>query len=628
MTHKSLTNKEQVEQFLEDTDLARRLSQKCRDYFDHKQWTAAEEAKLRERRQAAIVVNRIKPKVEGLVGLYEMRKTDPKAYPRTQKHEDAAFVVTDALRFVADNTNFQMTRLNVAEDFFVEGYGGCIVDVGRKGKEVEVRVNQVPWDRIYFDPHSRKFDFKDARYMGLWLWMGGDQAKDTFKISETKIQEMVGASSQGHQTDSEETSADRPRWADNRGSEDRVRVAMHFHIVKGVWKMTIFSGDVIIQKTQDSPYLDDDGLPTNPIELVGANIDRENNRYSEVAGFLSQQDEINHRRSKFLHRSSVRTTFGNDNAIQDVEAAKRELRKPDGHVKINGTAKFGEDFGIVPQQDMANAEFNLYMDAKAELDSVSANAQMSGDRQNGDLSGVAIGKLQQAGTVELARQYALLAGWERRIYEQMWARVKQFWGEEKWIRVTDDQDALRWVGLNSQVSVAQLLQENVEDESVPPEQRQQSAQIIEFLKATENPKLGEFVETRNKTAELDVDITIDQSFDVMNIQEEQFKMMSEFAQGTDMDIIDLIELSQLRGKKEVIEKITRRRAEQAQAQQAEQQKFEQVEIAKVTSGLRKEDAETGKINAETVTEHIKGMGQHIENIQVANNPDTNPQVSV
>ena len=103
-------SREKVEQFLEDTEQARRLSQKCRDYFDHKQWTSAEVARLESRKQAAIVVNRVRPKVEGLVGLYELRKNDPKAYPRTQKHEDSAKVVTDALRFVTENNNFDLTR--------------------------------------------------------------------------------------------------------------------------------------------------------------------------------------------------------------------------------------------------------------------------------------------------------------------------------------------------------------------------------------------------------------------------------------------------------------------------------------------------------------------------------------
>src|SRR5260221_14367221 len=36
------------------------------DYYDSKQWTAEELAALRERRQPGIVINRVKPAVEGL----------------------------------------------------------------------------------------------------------------------------------------------------------------------------------------------------------------------------------------------------------------------------------------------------------------------------------------------------------------------------------------------------------------------------------------------------------------------------------------------------------------------------------------------------------------------------------
>jgi len=617
------TPKEQVEQFIEDTDIARRVSQQCRDYFDHKQWTANEERKLRARRQAPIVVNRIKPKVEGLVGLYELRKTDPKAYPRTQKHEKAAHVVTDALRFVAENNSFDMTRLDVAEEFFVEGYGGVIVDIKDSARGPEILLNHIPWDRIYFDSHSRKKDFKDARFMGIWLWMEEDQAKDTFKISQTKIDEMTNFTLDGEQTNS-----DRPRWADKRGDRKRVRVAMHFFIKKGRWKLFIFSGDTTIRAEKDSPFVDEDGLPINPIELVGANIDRDNDRYGEVKGFLSQQDEINHRRSKFLHLNSTERTFGNDNAIQDVDAAKKELAKPDGHLKIKGAAKLNEDFGILQTSEMSSAQFALYQDAKADIDAVSFNAQLAGDRQQGDLSGKAIGKLQEAGTIELNRQYALLRAWEKRIYTQIWFRVKQFWNEEKWIRITDDQDDLRWVGFNSQVTAETLLLEGIEDESSSVESRQQSAQILQLLTQTQNPRLQEVVEVRNDTSELDVDIIIDQSFDVINVQQEQFEMLTQFASGSDIDILELIELSQLRGKDELIQKIERRRREASQANQQAIQQESQLDQAERATEVGKKQAETKNIDADTLNKNIKSVTGQLENINLQRNPDSEVQVSV
>ena len=619
------TPKELVEEFLNDTEDARELSQRCRDYFDHKQWSAAEAAKLQQRKQAPIVVNRIKPKVEGLIGLYKLRQSDPKAFPRTKKHEKASHVVTDGLRYVADRTNFDLTRLNVAEDFFVEGYAGAFVNVSRKGDQIQINVDQIPWDRIYFDPHSRAKDFKDARFMGMFLWMDLSDVQDYFpnkRIDLKKLEQQVV------HVDATETTADRPIWQDNQSKRTRVRLTMHFEKIKDVWNMSIFSGDYTINKLKPSPYLDEEGLPMNPIELCSANVDRNNNRYSEVAGFLSQQDEINHRRSKFLHFNSVRQTYGNDNAISDVASAKRELAKPDGHLKINGDAQFGKDFGIIQTQELSSAQYNLYNDAKNEMDRGSFSAPLSGNTNDKELSGVALDKLQQGSSLELNRQYAILAGWEKRIYEQIWARIKQFWTEEKWIRVTDNQDDLRWVGFNTQLTAGQMLKEQAEDKSIPLEQRQDAAKLLQFLTQTQNPRLGEIVEVSNEAATLDMDIIIDQSFDVVNVQQEQFQALSQFAQGADVDIVDLIELSQLRGKDELIEKIEKRRSEAAQAQQAAE--AEDKEILKVERGVKiqKQVAETEDIKASITNKKMDDILKQIEAVNLANNPDPNPQVSV
>src|SRR3972149_613330 len=86
---------QQVEDFLHQTGDARAASEKCRDYKDGKQWTDAEKATLLKRRQAPIVINRVKPKVEGLLGLVSIRLSDPVAYPRTQKHDEVAEAATD-----------------------------------------------------------------------------------------------------------------------------------------------------------------------------------------------------------------------------------------------------------------------------------------------------------------------------------------------------------------------------------------------------------------------------------------------------------------------------------------------------------------------------------------------------
>lgn len=601
--------KGKVEKFLTDTADARALSEKCRDYFDGKQWTQAERTKLTSRQQAPITVNRVKPKVKGLIGLYDMRVTDPKAYPRTKKHEKAAHVITDGLRYVADNNQFSTLRVAVAENFFVEGYGGAIVDVTqKKNKEIEIRIEDIPWDRIYFDPHSRKKDFSDARYKGVILWMDKEEAEE--KFPDADFDSLINAAEY-----TDQTFEDRPRWVDR--SANRVRIALHYEIVNGKWMMAAFVGDAFLVEPQESPFLDEDGEPCCPIELVSANVDRDNNRYGEVAGFLDQQDEINHRRSKFLHNLSSRQTHGRRGAVKDIPALKREMKKPDGHVEWDGE-KFGEDFGVIPTSDMARGQFELYQDAKSEMDSVSYNAQLAGERQDGNLSGVAINRLQQAGTVELNSDYSMLAGWEKRIYRQIWARIKQFWTAEKWIRVTDDQDALRWVGFNTPLTAQQFLEEKINDESLPLTERQQASAAYQALVQANDPRLNAIVGSNNNVAEMDVDIIIDQSFDVINIQQEQFQALIQFGQGNpDIDIIDLIELSQLRGKDALIEKIQKRRQAAMEAAGNVQDVQAQSEQAKVY-----------KLAAEADSTQAQADQRKIENQLLLTNPDRVTSVAV
>lgn len=623
------TVQEQVERFLTDTEAAREMSEKCRDYYDHKQWTEAEAAKLRARNQAPIVVNRIRPKVRGLVGLYNMRESDPKAFPRTKKHEKSAHAITDALRYVADNNDFGDIRLSVADEFFVEGYGGAAVVIRqKKNGEIECVIDPIPWDRIYFDPHSRRLDFKDARYMGFYMWMYAEEAKE--KFPEADIDNLIASSN--NYTD--ETTEDRPRWTDKE--RNRIRVAVHFCVHGGEWYMSVFSDSEFLMEPQVSPYTDEEGEPTCPIELVAANIDRNNQRYGEVAGFLDQQDEINHRRSKFLHLVNQRQTFGRKGAVKDVGKLKRELAKPDGHVEFEGD-EWNKDFGVIPTNTQIQGQVELYQDAKQELDAVSFNAQMSGERSDGarELSGRAIEQLQAAGTTELNQDYSRLADWEKRVYRQIWARIKQYWTEEKWIRVTDDRDTLRWVGLNTQVKAREFLETKMEDESLPIPQKRKFAAAYQHLTQLEqgddmraaemaSAQLEQPVATKNPVPELDVDIILDQSFDTVNVQQEQFQMLAQFASSADIDITELIELSQLRGKDELIEKIEKRRQNQAQTAEQMQQLDAQEKQASTMNQIaeaRKTQAETEHTKAETALTQTEEEQKRIETLLMVNDPD-------
>ena len=95
---------DRVVRYFEESDTnsieSRYLSERDRDYYDSKQWTADEEAEMERRSQPIITINRIKPKVDFLLGMERSQRTAPKAFPRTPVHEDASEAATDGLEIL------------------------------------------------------------------------------------------------------------------------------------------------------------------------------------------------------------------------------------------------------------------------------------------------------------------------------------------------------------------------------------------------------------------------------------------------------------------------------------------------------------------------------------------------
>lgn len=621
MNDKSVDHlKKQVDDFLNMTNDARLLSERDRDYWCGYQWTDEEAAKIRKRKQAPVVINRVKPKVEGLKGLLIQRRTDPKAYPRNRKDEKSSEAVTDALRYVADAVDLDDIEVDVAENAFVEGYGAVIIDteVGHDGSE-DVDVTVVPWDRFYYDPHSRRSDFKDAMYMGIVVWMDESEAKRKF---EGKDEEIEGAL---NTYDLDETLDDRPRWIMGQSSK-RIRVCQHFWIDEstGKWMMAFITHNSYLSDPEESPYLDEWGEPECPIEAVGSYIDRDNQRFGEVRYMIDLQDEINHRRSKALFLLSQRQTAARKGVIQDIPRLKRELAKPDGHVEYEGEKG---DFEVLTTGDMSTGQFTLLQQAQQEMDSTSFNAQLAGQR-SGEASGRAINLLQQGGMLETLPLYNQILHWKKRVYRQIWHRIKQYWTQEKWVRVTDDMDKLRWVGLNVPVPMGEYLQEVAGDQSQPFQARLGASAMLQQLQQNAPDMLQQPVTVKNPVPELDMDIILDNAPDSINTQAEQFQMLAQLAASRpEVPFEEIVKLSQLRGKDEMIDTLENQRKQQLalaqQAQQASQQKDQQelrLKAAEVAADIQKTYAETGKVNMETIN-------QQLENLLITTNPNRVTSIS-
>ena len=163
----------------------------------------------------------------------------------------------------------------------------------------------------------------------------------------------------------------------------------------------------------------------------------------------------------------------------------------------------------------------------------------------------------------------------------MWNRISQFWTEERWIRVTDDENNLRWVSLNHPVTAAEMAQEMVDSgQPVPPE-----------LERIVMVSPQHVVRTTNPVAELDVDIIMQDAPDSVNIQSEQFEMLVEmWTKAPDRIPLEMVvEASSLRNKSKLIEAI-----KAPQQPNPQQQEAAEIQKAVAIAEIRKTDSETAK----------------------------------
>lgn len=607
----------QFEAFLEATQDARVSMERDQDFIDLKQWTADDEATLRARGQAPVVFDYMREQVDYLVGMERDNRSDPKAYPRTQQHEEAADACTDALRYVADYEDFAQTASECFEDYIGPGVMAVIVEPGdaaeKPGDEIDIKIRRIPWDRFYWDPHSRRRDFKDARYMGIVVWMDADDAR---KMYGNKARDLEGRfTAIGEGLDEQPTG-----WVDTK--RKRIRVCQHYFMRDGEWYVCHFSGDTILIDAKPVPLVDDDGEPVCPIEAQSAYVDRIGQRYGYVRRLIDPQTEINHRRSKALFLLSSRQVLAEEGAVADQSEAKRELKKPDGWVSLTPGTLASQAFQINQTTDMASGQMSMYQDAVGKVQATGANAAMQGDAEG--MSGRAIQRLQKGGQIQVGPLFDGYRAWKRRVYRQVWDRIRQFWDAPMWIRVTDDEANLKWVGLNQPVTVGQQLLEAAKAGD------QQATQLLQQALAEQDPRLNQVIDTRNNVAEIDVDIIIDESPDTLTTQEEQFKMLAELVKVYGPQAVPfkvLIELSTLRNKKRVLdmlegtdeEKGSRQQMAAMQAQLQQQQL--QAQMAEQQSKVAKNMADTRKINAQA--EQIE-----METQLVASIPDLTPNVNI
>jgi hypothetical protein len=210
----------------------------------------------------------------------------------------------------------------------------------------------------------------------------------------------------------------------------------------------------------------------------------------------------------------------------------------------------------------------------AEMERAGPNPAILG-RQGENQSGRAGLVRQQAGLTELAIVFAGHESWERRVYRMAWEIARQYWTAPDFIRVTDDDGAPRFIGINQPV--------------MGPPQVVQGQDGMPTIRPT---VLG----YDNLLAELDVDITLETVPDTATLQQEEFQTLAELAQmygPQEVPFEDMLMLSSIPDKQKILDRRKQRQQQMAQVQQGQQQ----LAVAGATAKIGKDNAQAAEAGA-------------------------------
>lgn len=403
-------------------------AKEARRMYHGAHWTADQIRILRQRRQPPITWNRINRKINGIVGVVERLRSDPKALPRHPRSEQGADLATQTVRSVLDGNDFKGMDPWCLMQGCVDGIAGVQIVLTKDDMgQPDIGVIPIIGDEFFYDPTSYLPDFSDAGYLGIAKWISFDKALSLFPGKEETLRGLI-------QGDSDlTTNADREyKWFIT--DQQRLRLVEHWYTHRGRWCWAFYCSTVLLAEGV-SPFYDEKNDTVSSFRMFSVGVDHDGDRYGFVRNLKGPQDSLNQSKSKSLHLANSRRIIAQKGAVDDVEKARIEMARPDGFIEVNPGAELKPDDR---PQDLA-AFTGMAESAAQEIDGfANINVALLNGASLGNISGRALELLRQPGMAELGPFILAYRRWKLQLYRLIWTTAQRHWTTEKWLRIIDD----------------------------------------------------------------------------------------------------------------------------------------------------------------------------------------------
>lgn len=566
---------------------------KWSEFYDGHQWTEEEKQTLRERNQPDVVINRIKPKIDSIIGMELAMPVNTRAYPRASnsinKFEEAKHI-SEALRKIEHDSNFDTVENHAFGDQIIDGLAWYETSLTWDGLDAETRTIKLDNEDVFEDPDAKKPDLSDAKDISKSKWMHLEDAIELWAEAKEDLEALVlhpqhfidelidphfdkrpdqykGAPEAAqylethfvdkklkrvritqtyYRTPYKESFLTAPDLGEvivlsevgdekfQKKAEEMFKDAIVWHQIRYKLHSCIFAWNRLLEKKLDIRAYDPKAK--FPITMVPGFRDRTkpNRYYGPVAQMMDPQKEVNKRRSKMLHILNSNQLIMEDGAVKNVEEARRELAKPDGVIVVQGNANQYR-FEVHKQTDIAASQFQLLQESKVEIDQVGVRSEIEG--QSRATSGRDFELRQQQAVQSLRQLLSNLRDARRQVAELWLDDIQQYWTAEMFVKLTDDPNS-EGIVLNQKVT---------------------------------DPITGE-TQVLNDVSVGKYDIIIDESPESINLESENFEQILKLAEigaktGQLVPFDMIVELSPFPNKKKLLERLLEQQQQRQQQMQ-------------------------------------------------------------
>lgn len=244
----------------------RKEAREDRAFYFGDQWTSEEKAALKEQGRPALVINQIFKSINNLIGRERDSRLDWKALPRGVSDVKAADAITQSLAFVADQTRSKYAISAGFKDCAIGPVGWLEVGMDDTDPSKEpFYVREESWENVWFDPHGRKLDLSDFRYlirsklfdldMALYAYPG--QAEVLKKAVEEDKSDKGGTfkdgDDYGNRSGLDITDMDGGGWCDHE--RQRVRLREHWWWENEKAQFWVYPDGRVTEFAQEAPDL-------------------------------------------------------------------------------------------------------------------------------------------------------------------------------------------------------------------------------------------------------------------------------------------------------------------------------------------------------------------------------------